>query len=254
MSAPTPKDLLRIADWILDSPAFFNMAENWDFDDDFKRKLDRNRLLTNLEFTSAVLHETRLRMGRIFERVVFALFNAHPDYQVLATGVGMFEEKKQLTELDILMRNQEGRGLHLEVSVKFYLYLFEDGNLRVVGPNKHDVLENRMAKFKRQLDFGRMYVAENFPELEFDHRVLSRGRIFQPENGKFSHPLICDDAEVGMYTDGVVPKGCSLLENRWEWIAWPPVESRGELSVAEDESHGWRMMDGAPQHIIVLPS
>ncbi|NVK27292.1 MAG: DUF1853 family protein [Flavobacteriia bacterium] len=254
MSAPTPKDLLRIADWILNSPPFFNIPENWNFNNDFARKLDQELLHSNLKFTSAVLHETRLRMGRIFERVVIALFNAHPDYEVLATGVGLFEEKRQLTELDILLRDENGKGLHLEVSVKFYLYLMENDILRVVGPNQEDVLENRMAKFSRQLDFGRAYVAKHFPEMTFDHRILSRGRIFQPQGEHYAHPFICKDAETGIYTAGEVPEDSFRLENRWEWISWPPKEGGYPLELGEEEMHGWRMVKGAPQHVIVLPA
>lgn len=253
MRVPTSSDLFRISHWILGASPFLDVPNAWNFPDSFSEGIDDEVLKRELDALSDVLIDSPLRMGRIFERVFFALFEAHANYEVLETGVGIFNEERQVTELDILLRTPEGKGLHLEAAVKFYLYIEGEDGVRVVGPNGNDVLENRLAKFDRQLMHGKSYVKEKYPDLEFDHLIFTRGRIFQPMKGEtLSHPLIHPECEVGEWVRSSVPGELHLMVSRWEWIAWPPMYA-APFEMDSQATHGWRNVGGEVQHLIVLP-
>lgn len=254
MRVPTSSDLFRISHWILKSSSFLNVSYAWDFPETFDSGLNQGRLQKELDELAEVLVDSPLRMGRIFERVFIALFESHSEYEVLDSGIGIFNDERQVTELDLLVKTPEGKGLHLEAAVKFYLYKFEEGKVRVVGPNGNDVLENRMSKFERQLHHGREYVLNNYRDLEFEHKVFTRGRIFQPLHGEaLSHELISPNCESGVWTIGNDLEDVHQMISRWEWIAWPPMYT-APFEPLEQATHGWRNVGGEVQHVIVLPA
>lgn len=255
MKPPTVQDLLRACDWILHSPSFLTFYQSWEFPENFERTIDAKSLEVELEKIVHTLQETPLRMGRIFERLVWALFEANTEYQVLDTSVGIFDGKRQITELDLLVIQPNGRGLHLETAVKFYLYVEHNGRKRVVGSNGVDVLENRIRKFHRQLEEGAIYVHIHHRKLKFDHGILTRGRIFENENGpKCTHTLVSDDAERGIWGADEITPETHLMENRWEWLAWPPQYDGGTMQPSEDVQDAWIIRDGNPVHYLHLPS
>lgn len=253
MRVPHSSDLLRISHWILSSSSFLEVKNSWDFPSDFHEGVDEGILRSKMEELERVLQSTPLRMGRIFERILISLFEAHRSYRVLESGVGIYDGKHQLTELDLLLVTPEGKGLHLEAAVKFYLFLKDGDQVRVVGPNGNDVLEHRMAKFNRQLEFGRRYVAEVYPDIEFDHCIFTRGRIFQPwgEN-QLAHEWVNSNCESGWWKKGEPFDDFHQMVSRWEWLAWPPEYST-PFHELEEAVHGWREEEGVPHHLIWIP-
>lgn len=244
---------MRACHWITSAPPFLDLHNSWDFPQNFTGGLNEKALESEIAELTGRLENSPLRMGRIFERLFFILFRCHDEYEVLEEGVGIFNEERQVTELDILLRTPEGRGLHLEAAVKFYLYLKDGDEIRVVGPNGNDVLENRMSKFDRQLKAGKEYVKSTYPDLEFDHCVFTRGRIFQLADGKrYSHPLIHPNAETGQWCKGIPNEQLHRMMSRWEWIAWPPKYSES-LEKPVEVQHAWKETDDSYEHWIILP-
>lgn len=257
MTPPNIDDLHRAVQWIMTSPSFFNMKETWDFTPGDLDRLDDQVLHRELKMLEGRLAETPLRMGRIFERLVKAIFMAHLDYEVLEHSVGIFNGKQQLTELDLLLETANGKGLHVEVSVKFYLYIEDEkGEMQVVGPNGRDVLENRMQKFANQLEHGKAYVKDKYPDIKFQHVVFSRGRIFEEEGGpRCAHPLIAKNCEKGVWMSGRTKVKATPMNQRWEWIAWPPNMGENEIEWFEEEepTHLFKLDGPIYQHLIIMP-
>ncbi len=255
MSAPKKKDLQRAIQWILSSRSFFDLPSSWDFPSDFQLGMDEEELDQALEALAKELDNTYLRMGRIFERLIGVLFACHSDFEVLEKGVGIFEGKQQVTELDYLLKTADGRGLHVEVSVKFYVHRLQpDGSVLITGTNRADVLENRMQKFQRQLSEGKKYARETYPEMEFEHVIFSRGRMFEAEVGDCVHPRIAIDCEKGRWIEGEIEGNWQPMFNRWEWFCGEPTESEElPFKPADEPQNGWVIQEGKATHWLVVP-
>lgn len=224
-SIPNERDLRRSVEWILNSPSLLALPESWDFPNGFQSGIVQSELDRSLDQLTKILHEKHFRLGRIFEELVIAVFNAHTGYEILERGVGIFDNDRQLTELDLLLKCPDGTGLHLEASVKFYLFREDGDRMHLVGTDGRDAMESRLTKLSRQLYWGREYVRDQYPDIPFRHAVFSRGRIFQPSSGpEGTHPLIDEHCERGVWSLGFPDDKSNVMVNRWQWISWPPLE------------------------------
>lgn len=249
MIHPQTSDLLRAAQWILESGDFMDLEDSWSLPTDFEKGIDFDYLQTRLsDWSNGGFNQ---RMGRLFEALVLALFEAHRDYEVLDHNVGIFNGKQQITEIDLILLAPGGKGLHLEVAVKFYLDWQSDGVHHVVGPNGRDVLAHRLDRFQRQLEFGKTYCQENYPELSFEHKLFTRGRIFTEQVESEVHPYISTKAERGTW--GVhSPNNGRLLYPRWRWISWPPPDFEPISEPSNPSVTHWLLNTG--EHYIQLSS
>lgn len=96
---------------------------------------------------------SRPRLGHYFEALLaFALADPHIQaingLALLQRNIQIRSEKRTLGELDFLLQEQNKRGLHLEVAVKFYLLKRQVTNPRAwhhwIGPNAQDRLDLKL--------------------------------------------------------------------------------------------------------------
>lgn len=251
MLAPNLQDLQKAVDWILHSNSFFKLSNSWELPNEFSEGIVHDRLNEGLIEIAEKLRSHPTRLGRLFERLVILIFECNSNYEVLEKGVGIFEGKNQKTELDLLLKTPNGKGLHLEVAVKFYLMMEKDGEEQIVGPNELDVLEHRLGRFELQISEGKKYVEERYPELDFEHKIFSRGRLFLPEGkDRTRHPLIDPQVELGrwMMGDGADEKRC--MGERWQWICWPPEVLVDSAHIEDEDLHIYIADDPFPHQII----
>ena len=91
------------------------------------------------------------RLGFRFENRMQTWFNYHPDWSVKAANFVVQLNGRTAGELDLLLE-QEGRLLHLELAVKFYLSTSASRQWDTwVGIDPVDRLDLKLAKFEQQL-------------------------------------------------------------------------------------------------------
>lgn len=248
MTLPSKTELKTAIEWIVHSPNLLVLDATWNFPNDFSDGIVSEVLDSELEEITHWLATSKVRLGRLFERLVLAVFESHADYKVLEHGVGIFDGKRQITELDLILRKPDGGILHLEISVKFYLYISVEGRYQISGSDGKDVIDERLMKFDRQLREGRKYTQERYPGENIESRILSKGRLFEERGGKrCDDSLIHPDSERGEWTFED-PKGHEHpFKARWNWISWPPQPTAEHVVRWEGELHAW---EEGPKHII----
>ncbi|GGH67557.1 DUF1853 family protein [Phaeocystidibacter marisrubri] len=248
LTLPSHKELKTAIEWIIHSPNLLVLDATWNFPNDFSDGIVSEVLDSELEQISEWLATSKVRLGRLFERLVLAAFEAHSEYEVLERSIDIFEGKRQLTELDFIIRKPDGGILHLEVSVKFYLYISVNGMYQISGSDGKDVIDERLMKFDRQLREGMKYTQEHYPNDRVESRILSKGRLFEERGGKHCEdPLIHPDSERGEWTFDTPDGDEHPFKGRWNWISWPPEPSSETIVRLEGELHAWKE---GPKHII----
>jgi hypothetical protein len=108
--------------WILRAPALLPAAElSWCPEQAFSQDLvDRIP-----EIRWQALEQARHgKLGHYFEALVQALFHASPEFRILTSNCIIRGATRTLGELDLLLEDcRNGRILHLELALKFYLLL-----------------------------------------------------------------------------------------------------------------------------------
>ncbi|MAS92252.1 MAG: hypothetical protein CMO55_03560 [Verrucomicrobiales bacterium] len=121
------------------------------------------------------------RVGYYFEELVAAMLRFDPDVSDFRQGIQIQEGKRTLGELDFLFTYQ-GKRIHLETALKFYLYLEDrpEGESNFPGPNARDCFESKWERMiEAQVPLGRAH----FEDVD-ESRVLVKGVIFYPPSSK----------------------------------------------------------------------
>lgn len=158
--------------WAINSPGLIESAETEahslpKIDPSY---VDRQRLLRFLESNPCN------RVGRYFEHLIRFYFQDVLGYEIVAYQRPIVVDRRTVGEIDFLYRDSAGLLTHLEVAVKFYLYLaggMHNGS-HFVGPNASDTFERKTQKlFKHQLPLSRAH------HLDVDQcAAMMKGRIY----------------------------------------------------------------------------
>lgn len=138
------------------------------------------QLQENLEFNSDVPSPHR-RLGHYFEQLLLYALDNHPQCQLLAHNLAIFERKQQLGALDLLFTQQQ-ELYHWELAVKFYLYYAPEQ--RWYGPNAQDHLEKKLQRlFNHQLPLAKnptisAYLQQQQLSQPVHSAALVRGYLF----------------------------------------------------------------------------
>ena len=108
--------------WVLQAPALLPAPElNWHPGDAFSTNLIEPLIASDGDALEQARHG---KLGHYFEALVQALFRASPDYRILASNCILRGATRTLGELDLLLEDRcQGRILHLELALKFYLLI-----------------------------------------------------------------------------------------------------------------------------------
>lgn len=177
----------RDLEWILNTPSLLQGNEHL-FSPDQLAHLD----LTAIQPEPEVLLAAReSKLGHYFEFLVKSLFEAHPDYAVLAENQIIHHGRTTLGELDLLLKHrQTGEILHLELALKFYLFVpgIENSAHAWVGAGLHDFLNTKLLRlWRHQLQLPHKARHRNcWPdELPMPDRsaLWLPGRLYMPDSG-----------------------------------------------------------------------
>lgn len=126
------------------------------------------------------------RLGFYYQHACMSHFASHPNYQIKASEIQVFEynealkQNKTLGEIDFLIQNQDTQELeHWEVAVKFYLL---DQGLWY-GPNRGDRLDLKLAHMlEHQLKMSQTAAFKaQYPEYantQIVPKLLLQGRLY----------------------------------------------------------------------------
>lgn len=118
------------------------------------------------------------RVGRYFERLVHFYLQCIQRYEIVANQQQIKVDGRTVGEVDFLYRDHAGLLSHLEVAVKFYLYLpdCQHNGSHFIGPSSSDTFERKTDRlFGRQLPLSRTHR----PEVNRRHAMM-KGRIYYP--------------------------------------------------------------------------
>ena len=105
-------------EWILNTPSLLQ-GDTRLFRPDTLTSLDLRIIRPDAE---RLQRARQKKLGYYFEFLVRTLFEAHPDYDILAENHIIQRQSRTLGELDLLLRYRpENRIIHLELALKFYL-------------------------------------------------------------------------------------------------------------------------------------
>ncbi len=182
------------------------------------------------QLEKALLAYANKPLGVRFEAFILFWLSISPNYKLLKHSLQLQIQKRTVGELDFIIEDTNGRVIHLEVAVKFYMGV---GALHQSSCWYGMNLSDRLAvKFERmvqhQTQLSRRY-AELLP-YPIDHRMsLLKGRLFYP------HDLQQDKK--------VFPK---TVEPRHLYGTW--LEQRYLTAFLEEQS----AIQGQPLHSVLL--
>jgi len=130
------------------------------------------------------------KLGHYFEALVAYLFLASTGFQVLAQNRTIVADKRTLGELDLLVQDlASGRVIHLELALKFYLWVPGQRSPVWVGSGLHDFMADKVQRlYQHQLCLpdlarARQCWPTNLP-YPTEHRLWMPGRLYVPESSQ----------------------------------------------------------------------
>lgn len=143
-------------------------------------------LLELPDFSSDAVAEISFeqKLGHVYEDALAVLLECSGKLDLLEKSLQVFnDEKRTLGELDYLLRI-DGKLVHLELAVKFYMIYFQDGVAYCPGPdptdnwyNKLERLESHQLKMS-QNDYAMELLVEKYGTGEVASQHLIYGRLF----------------------------------------------------------------------------
>lgn len=117
-------------------------------------------------------------LGKYFEGLISYWLHHLRQVEVLRESFAIREQKRTVGEIDFIFIDEQGRTVHWEIAVKFYLFSPEAHGLssHYLGPNAVDTLDRKIERlFEHQLPRSEKV----FPDVEL-REVFVKGRIFYP--------------------------------------------------------------------------
>ncbi|MEM6731280.1 MAG: DUF1853 family protein, partial [Myxococcota bacterium] len=197
----------RVADlaWAIGSPAMcvqpIEERATWVQTEGCMEELDQHRdWLSALDAEPSALHAfldarpTR-RLGHYFEHLHSFWFQHSPVRRHIAEGVVLYDGKQTLGELDFVYA-RDGRPIHLEIAVKFYLRAADAPQTdSYVGPGLRDRFDRKLEKLKlhqsRRLELpaaSDALEAVGVSPDEMRTEVRLKGVLFEPLGSSAARP------------------------------------------------------------------
>lgn len=187
------EEIVRDLHWLIYSPSLMSLPESESSDWLFNTSIIKQRLaeLDNNPQTliSDLRQQAQFRLGYYFEDLVRIYINEFVQTIDFKYNIQVSRDKTTVGEYDFLMALKDGKKIHLEAAVKFYLCTSEDPNHcaldSFIGPNRSDRLSRKWQRLtEHQLrlsktDAGKAQ-AMALGLLPDQHSLLLRGYLFYP--------------------------------------------------------------------------
>ena len=193
--------LVRDLQWLINSPELITLPSElssaWLFDNNrytsTLEHLDKHPELIQRE----IRQQSRYRLGLYFEDLVRIYLKYFIQPVELKSNVQVFRDKATVGEYDFLMRLKDGRQIHLETAVKFYLCTEASGPdsyAVFIGPNRKDCLENKWHRLmEHQLALSETPAgidqAQDVGLVPDSRSLLLKGYLFYPYSNWRTAPL-----------------------------------------------------------------
>lgn len=153
------------------------------------------------------------KLGHLYEDALEALINGSPSLSFLASHVQIFDtNKRTLGEMDfILFDRVNGRHIHLELAVKFYLARETSDGWQFPGPNANDNWQRKLDHMQQhQLILSQMPEARSLLHARFNIETIEAQQLVY---GCLFVPFDCDAPPQ--------PQSMSVdrQEGRWLYVA-----------------------------------
>lgn len=145
---------------------------------------DRSALYSDQSNWSNFELNYQQKLGHLYEDVLSFLLENSRTLNLLGNGIQIFDDNKITRgEFDYILK-LDGKIVHLELAVKFYLAIEKDGKTIYPGPDPRDNWENKLKRLEsHQLsmsksEFGQKLLLENYGSSEVEVQHLIYGKIF----------------------------------------------------------------------------
>ena len=185
--------ILRDLDWLCTSPSLIKTDK--DFIETQKVQALQQHFESNNSLLDTIFKNIKSTVGDYFERLVLLWLSLDEVNQDITHNIKLFEGKRTIGELDFLYFDSLLKtSIHLEVAIKYYLWVEKNGSLQFVGPNTSDTLLRKYHKMRNQQMCLSETEAASHLTLIASHpskaRGLMKGYLFYPrQNG----PLNSED-------------------------------------------------------------
>lgn len=173
------------------------------------------------------------RLGKQVENYFRACVEHHPDYELVASNIQVFDENRTLGEFDFILRKGH-QLIHVELVYKIYLNLVSGV---FVGPNNNDSLVRKRTHLKNnQLpllnsESGRSAIqALGLDPKSIQQRVLFLGQLFQSEqepNNELGRDVVYDGKWISRDVLTLAQESLFYIPEKKFWIASAPKEDVG---------------------------
>lgn len=149
--------------------------------------------------SSTPIQEKYLPLGKYAETLILFYLQHQERFQLLSHNLQLAEEKITRGELDFLFSEQGNeQTIHLELAVKFYLKVEQNGSEVYLGPSTKDWMKRKLKKLlSHQLELphqNKDLLPAEFRQLKFRSQLYLKGSLFLPyEEWQLEnhHPLNC---------------------------------------------------------------
>ena len=184
-------EIVRDLYWLIHSPCLMQLAEHlrpdWLFNipdiDTHLAQLDQNPA----SIISSLRQQAHFRLGYYFEDLVRIYLKYFIQPSELKSNIQVMHDKTTVGEYDFLVQLKDGRKIHLETAVKFYLCTQDEHSIATpehfIGPNLSDRLDRKWRRLmEHQLNLSRTSAGNNQAQaidMVPDQRsLLLRGYLF----------------------------------------------------------------------------
>ncbi|ATX76412.1 MULTISPECIES: DUF1853 family protein [Reinekea] len=184
---PLERAIRADLDWVLTAPSLLAPHPTlWSGD----ALQNEPRRPFSAEQLASLSRARRGKLGRYFEALVAYLFLASTGFRVLAQNRSIVADKRTLGELDLLVQDlATGQIIHLELALKFYLWVPGQRQAVWIGSGLHDFMADKVQRlYQHQLRLPELARARQcWPsDLPYptEHRLWMPGRLYVPESSQ----------------------------------------------------------------------
>lgn len=204
-----------------------------------------------IEYSLTELDDNNLpdRLGKRTEAFLKLQLEADDNYEVLANGVQIIDNKQTLGEIDLLLHDKSlNRHIHVEASYKIYLYIPDETKHPLAcweGPNRKDSLLEKVEKIHekqfpilRHPATGGKLAELNLEQFHYEQLVHFVGQLYLPYNqtieGHFLNPNAVEGYWLSLETFNAeefkndnyhIPSKIDWLDFSYENIEWQSFDS-----------------------------
>lgn len=201
-------------------------------------------------------YEGNRRLGFYYQWLWRQFILAHPQYELIAEEVQIYQDKQTLGAIDFLVREKQTQQIeHWEVAIKFYL----QHKAQWLGPNANDQLEKKTARMvSHQLLLTEQPAYQQQWQTQFGQpevkRLIMQGRLFTSESAQIKAPDINPNCAKGLWCFAEHAPAHLRFFDKSEWLSPPRYQDLKPQSNHNPLTHSTQAIDENNQVWFVMPS